>query len=114
MGARARGGRRAYRDWYAAWWGQAEARFIDREAGSWRHELDPSNQPASTVWEGKPDVYHAYQAALLPSLGPAASFAGGLAPTKMSPGPAGLGLRGAPHPLDVPSPVRTGHTKWAW
>ena len=68
----------AYRDWYAAWWGQAEARFIDREDGSWRHELDQSNQPASTVWAGKPDVYHAYQAALLPSLGPAASFAGGL------------------------------------
>lgn len=68
----------SYRDWYAAWWAQAERHFIDREGGSWRHELDPSNHPASTVWAGKPDVYHAYQAALLPSLPPAASFAGGL------------------------------------
>lgn len=68
----------AYRAWYAAWWAHAERFFIDREAGSWRHELDPSNRPAATVWEGKPDVYHAYQAALLPTLPPAASFAGAL------------------------------------
>jgi mannose/cellobiose epimerase-like protein (N-acyl-D-glucosamine 2-epimerase family) len=68
----------SYGDWYAAWWAQAERYFIDREDGSWRHELDPSNHPASTVWSGKPDVYHAYQAALLPTLPPAASFAGAL------------------------------------
>ena len=68
----------AYQDWYAAWWAQAERYFIDRGAGSWQHELDAANRPASTVWAGKPDVYHAYQAALLPSLPPAASFAGAL------------------------------------
>ncbi|KRF27352.1 AGE family epimerase/isomerase [Phycicoccus sp. Soil802] len=68
----------SYGDWYAAWWAQAERYFIDRENGSWRHELDQSNRPAATVWAGKPDVYHAYQAALLPSLEPAASFAGAL------------------------------------
>ncbi|HET8766929.1 MAG TPA: AGE family epimerase/isomerase [Pedococcus sp.] len=67
-----------YADWYAAWWAHAQACFIDRERGSWRHELDERNQPAATVWRGKPDVYHAYQAALLPSLRPAASFAGAL------------------------------------
>ena len=61
----------AYGDWYAAWWAHAERHFIDRETGSWRHELDATNQPAATVWAGKPDVYHAYQAALLPSLPPA-------------------------------------------
>jgi len=68
----------AYGDWYAAWWAHAERYFVDRAAGSWRHELDARNQPAATVWAGKPDVYHAYQAALLPSLPPAASFAGAL------------------------------------
>ena len=68
----------AYEDWYAAWWAHAQRCFIDRVAGSWRHELDPQNRPAATVWAGKPDIYHAYQAALLPSLGPAASFAGAL------------------------------------
>ncbi|WP_344931743.1 AGE family epimerase/isomerase [Saccharopolyspora gregorii] len=44
---------------------------MDRELGSWRHELDEHNRPAATVWEGKPDLYHAYQATLLPRLRPA-------------------------------------------
>jgi sulfoquinovose isomerase len=42
-----------------AWWELAERVFIDREGGSWWHELDVENRPASTVWDGKPDVYHA-------------------------------------------------------
>ena len=48
-----------------AWWELAERDFIDREGGSWWHELDASNRPASTVWDGKPDVYHALQATLI-------------------------------------------------
>ena len=43
----------------AEWWEVAERDFIDPADGSWQHELDPSNRPASTVWDGKPDVYHA-------------------------------------------------------
>jgi hypothetical protein len=49
--------------------------MVDLDGGSWHHELDARNRPAHTVWEGKPDVYHAYQAAILPSLGPLTSFA---------------------------------------
>ena len=71
-------GEQQYVDWYARWWDHAERLFIDRERGSWRHELDPDNRPASTVWQGKPDIYHAYQAALLPELGEFTSFAGAL------------------------------------
>jgi mannose/cellobiose epimerase-like protein (N-acyl-D-glucosamine 2-epimerase family) len=52
----------------AKWWELAERLFIDREDGSWRHELDRFNQPATTVWDGKPDVYHALQATLIPRL----------------------------------------------
>ncbi|MEO7752808.1 MAG: AGE family epimerase/isomerase [Terracoccus sp.] len=63
---------------YAAWWDHARRLFVDDEHGSWHHELAPDNTPASTVWDGKPDVYHAYQAALLPELGEIASLAGGL------------------------------------
>ncbi len=66
----------SYADWYGTWWAHAQGYFLDG-SGSWRHELNPSNSPASNVWEGKPDVYHAYQAALLPELGDAISFAGG-------------------------------------
>lgn len=63
---------------YEQWWDHADRLFVDAERGSWRHELDPSNRPSSRVWPGKPDVYHAYQAALLPKLDHTTSFAGGL------------------------------------
>ncbi|WP_410676028.1 AGE family epimerase/isomerase [Amycolatopsis sp. cmx-4-68] len=60
------------------WCEHADTCFADRELGSWHHELDPENRPAASVWAGKPDIYHAYQATLLPALPPAASFAGAL------------------------------------
>lgn len=68
----------AYLARFEEWCAHAETCFVDRELGSWHHELDPGNRPAATVWAGKPDVYHAYQATLLPGLPPAASFAGAL------------------------------------
>jgi mannose/cellobiose epimerase-like protein (N-acyl-D-glucosamine 2-epimerase family) len=58
----------AYADWYRRWWDHIDAVFVDLAGGSWWHELDPDNRPASTVWSGKPDVYHALQATLLPRL----------------------------------------------
>ena len=48
------------------WWGFAEEYHIDRERGSWIHQLDAENRPADSVWPGKPDLYHAVQATLLP------------------------------------------------
>lgn len=40
------------------WWAYAEQYLVDSEQGSWHHELDPANRPASTVFDGKPDAYH--------------------------------------------------------
>jgi sulfoquinovose isomerase len=60
------------------WWAYAEEHLVDHEHGSWHHELDHRNAPAATTWPGKPDVYHAYQAALLPLLPTRTSFAAGL------------------------------------
>jgi mannose/cellobiose epimerase-like protein (N-acyl-D-glucosamine 2-epimerase family) len=57
-----------YEDWYRTFWEFNETLFIDRENGSWRHELNPQNQPSADIWAGKPDLYHAYQATLLPVL----------------------------------------------
>ncbi len=71
-------GEAAYLDRFREWCDHAEACFADLELGSWHHELDPENRPAAAVWAGKPDIYHAYQATLLPALPPAASFAGAL------------------------------------
>lgn len=67
----------AYRAWFDRWVEHAREYFVDEVHGSWRHELDPKNRPSSHVWEGKPDVYHAYQAMLLPRLGEVSSFVDG-------------------------------------
>ena len=53
---------------YTRWWDYASEYLIDRERGSWHHELDASNVPSRDVWQGKPDTYHAFQATLLPTL----------------------------------------------
>jgi mannose/cellobiose epimerase-like protein (N-acyl-D-glucosamine 2-epimerase family) len=58
----------SYAGWYETWWDHLSTFFIDTELGSWHHELDPTNHPSSTVWSGKPDVYHAFQATLIPRL----------------------------------------------
>lgn len=55
-----------YAEWYQTWWDYLACHVIDRERGSWHHELSPSNGPSATTWSGKPDVYHAVQATLLP------------------------------------------------
>ncbi|BBH44563.1 AGE family epimerase/isomerase [Pseudomonas sp. KU43P] len=70
-----RTGEQPYAQWYRRFWRFIDRHFIDRSAGSWHHQLDPANQPAGTIWAGKPDLYHAYQAVLLPRLALAPSLA---------------------------------------
>jgi mannose/cellobiose epimerase-like protein (N-acyl-D-glucosamine 2-epimerase family) len=67
-----------YRLRYDAWWQWAEDHLVDRDAGSWHHELDVTGRPAATVKIGKADVYHAFQATLLPVLPLAPSLAAAL------------------------------------
>ncbi|MCW2604834.1 MAG: N-acylglucosamine 2-epimerase [Pseudonocardiales bacterium] len=57
-----------YAELHAQWWAYAQEHLIDLDRGSWHHELDPANTPATGTWSGKPDAYHALQAALLPML----------------------------------------------
>ena len=73
---RARTGDWRFEAWYRTFWDYAERYLIDAEQGNWRHELDPDNRPAQSTWSGKPDVYHAYQAALIPTLPIAPALAG--------------------------------------
>ncbi len=70
-----RTGEASYDDHYRTWWSYVRDHVIDLEAGSWHHELDPANRPAASVWPGKPDLYHAVQATLLPRLPLAPSLA---------------------------------------
>ncbi len=72
-------GERRYADDLARWWAYADAHLVDPDGGSWHHELDPENHPAASVWPGKPDVYHAYQALLVQDLPLVPSFASALA-----------------------------------
>lgn len=64
-----------YETWYRRFWEFCDTHFIDRVHGSWHHELSPHNQPSSKIWGGKPDLYHAWQAILLPGLPLAPSMA---------------------------------------
>ncbi|WP_092563704.1 AGE family epimerase/isomerase [Bowdeniella nasicola] len=50
-------------------------RFLIAQPGQWIHELDRHNSPAAGTWEGKPDIYHAVQALLMPDLPLAPAFA---------------------------------------
>lgn len=50
------------------WWTYAERHLIDTERGSWHHELAPDNTPDGRTWPGKPDLYHAVGATLVPRL----------------------------------------------
>jgi sulfoquinovose isomerase len=69
-----------YSDLAATWWAYAERCLFDRQYGSWHHQLDATNQVIDTVWPGKPDLYHAVQATVIPRLPLAPSMATALAP----------------------------------
>ena len=69
----------AYAAWYETFWEHVASHFRDDERGSWRHELSPSLAPSALTWAGKPDVYHAFQATLVPRLPASPAFARALA-----------------------------------
>ena len=76
---RTRSGDDRYAVLAATWWAYAERYLIDRTYGSWHHQLDTSNHVIETVWPGKPDLYHAVQATLIPRLPLTPSMATALA-----------------------------------
>ncbi len=69
----------SYAEWYETWWRHIDACFRDLERGSWHHELSPENVPSHVTWRGKPDTYHAFQAALIPRLPLSPTLAAALA-----------------------------------
>lgn len=64
---------------YRTWWDFVGEYHRDTVGGSWWHELDSQNRVASTVWGGKVDVYHAFQATLYPRLPVSPAIAASLA-----------------------------------
>jgi hypothetical protein len=54
----------SYERWYCVFSDYAERLVIDRVDGNWWHQLDETGRPTATTWDGKPDLYHAFQATL--------------------------------------------------
>jgi mannose/cellobiose epimerase-like protein (N-acyl-D-glucosamine 2-epimerase family) len=52
--------------WYRYLWGFVDRHLVDHEHGGWYPELSEDLKPASTLFTGKPDLYHALQACLIP------------------------------------------------
>ena len=69
----------AAEDWYRRIWGFVARRLIDRQGGGWFPELGRDLAPVATVFRGRPDLYHALQACLIPLLPPDRSIVAGLA-----------------------------------
>jgi sulfoquinovose isomerase len=67
-------GEQRYADHWERFWAYATATYLDGRPG-WLHEADGDGRPTSVTWSGRPDVYHALQAALISQLRPAPSFA---------------------------------------
>ena len=55
-----------FQAWYRRLWDYAENHVIDHERGGWFSELKEDLTPTSRLFVGKPDIYHALQACLIP------------------------------------------------
>lgn len=53
-------------DWYRKLWAFADSHFIDHLNGGWFPEIDGNGKVNSTIFIGKPDIYHSLQACLFP------------------------------------------------
>ncbi|MCF1709215.1 AGE family epimerase/isomerase [Tabrizicola sp. J26] len=65
--------------WYRRIWSFVATHVIDHQGGSWWPEIDDDLKPVSRVFTGKPDLYHAVQACLIPLLPSSGSATRGLA-----------------------------------
>src|SRR5579872_1677658 len=68
-----------YESWYRRIWDFVARRLIDRRAGGWRPQLGDDLKEKNGYFVGKPDIYHALQACLIPLYPTNASLARGVA-----------------------------------
>ena len=72
------GGDPRFEVWYRRIWDFAATHLIDPDHGGWFPELDDDLRPVSRVFTGKPDLYHAVQACLIPLVPASGSVTRGL------------------------------------
>ncbi len=59
-------GNEKYKTDYEAFMEYLDTVVVDHVNGSWFHQLNEKNELMGTVWPGKSDLYHAFQATLIP------------------------------------------------
>lgn len=57
---------RRYAEDYSKFMKYLDEKVLDHENGSWLHQLNEKNEVIGTVWPGKSDLYHAFQATWIP------------------------------------------------
>ncbi|MBZ6075144.1 AGE family epimerase/isomerase [Microvirga sp. WGZ8] len=55
-----------HEEWYRHVWDFVASHMVDHQHKGWHPELSETLAPASTLFTGKPDLYHALQACLIP------------------------------------------------
>lgn len=55
-----------YADDYSKFMKYLDEKVLDHKNGSWFHQLNEKNEEIGTVWPGKSDLYHAFQATWIP------------------------------------------------
>lgn len=63
-----------YEHWYRRIWDYLQSRMLDRNTGRWIPQLDAAGQIKTTLFTGRPDIYHALQACLIPLFRPEGSL----------------------------------------
>lgn len=66
-------------EWYTRLWAFARAHFMDETRGGWFPEIGEDGKPDGRQFVGKPDIYHALQADLIPLAGGVSRLIDGLA-----------------------------------
>jgi mannose/cellobiose epimerase-like protein (N-acyl-D-glucosamine 2-epimerase family) len=67
-----------YEEWYRRIWDFTATNFVDYENGGWRPQVNDALLPTTDPFFGKPDIYHALQACLIPLLPTSGSVVHGL------------------------------------
>lgn len=70
-------------EWYGKVWDVVAGQFIDHARGGWYPELLADGTPGEAIFTGKPDLYHAFQACLVPLLPQGTHISGDLAAAKV-------------------------------
>ena len=63
-----------YEGWYRKFWDYLESHTIEAGTGRWIPQLDAEGRVKTTLFSGRPDIYHALQACLIPLFRPQGSL----------------------------------------